>query len=231
MRSVNVQIPSARRVLDLGCGTGWVVAEADISGHPFCVGVDYSVDVLQEAKRHQSIAFAAADGLMLPFPADCFDIVVGHVSMPYMNTEKAFAEIYRVMTPGGSFFLTFHSFRHIWERIPMSARRGHWKDVIFSMYAGINGVLNHFSLPQMQAWWNKKIFETVNTARGVHNAACKAGFSLVSTEHSVQRIFFAATARKPNPETGEVLPEPGWSIYCRLRAEARARAMTTTAGA
>ena len=86
------------------------------------------------------------------------------------------------------------------------------------MYIAVNGVLNHLSLPQMQAWWNSRLFETVNTARGVHKAACQAGFTLVSTEHSVERIFFAGTARKPNP-TGAVLPAPGWSIYCKLESQ------------
>ncbi len=224
-RAVDLHISKARRVLDFGCGTGWLIGELEAEGEPFRVGIDHSFASIQEAKQYRGIAFAVADGLLLPFANEIFDVVIGHVSMPYMNTAKALCEIYRVMTPGGTLFLTFHNVRYARQRLWASAKRLNWKDVLFSMYMTVNGLLNHFSLAQMEAWWTRSRFETVNTPRGIHRTASAAGFSLISTEHSVARIFFAATASKPNADTGAVLPQTAWSVYCRLSRETeRARA-------
>ncbi len=216
MRSIAVSLPPARRVLDLGCGTGWVIGEAAADGTPLRVGIDISFDCLKAAKSYP-IAPVAADGLCLPFGNGTFDVVVSHVCLPYLNTDRALSEIYRVLQPGGSFLVTVHNFRYLRQRFWNSLKSTNWKDMLFCGYMAANGALNHLGLSQTQTWWRRTRFETVNTVRGIHRAACRRGFSLVSTEYDVNRIFFAVTARKPNPATGHVLPAPGWSVYCPLR--------------
>jgi SAM-dependent methyltransferase len=110
MRSINVCLPHARRVLDIGCGVGWVLAEAPTQGSPLRFGVDYSVNALRGVaggpqlrtdRQNPRIDFVAGDGARLPFIDEAFDVVIGHVSMPYMNTRRAFREVYRVLAPGG----------------------------------------------------------------------------------------------------------------------------------
>ncbi len=220
MRAVNVQLPQGRRVLDFGCGTGWLLAEAQQNGPCLRIAVDYSPEAVALGKeQYSSISFAVADGLQLPFAAQTFEVVIGHVSMPYMNTSKALQELYRVMSPGGSLFLTFHSYAYVRSRLWMSFRRGNWKDVVFSAYMATNGLLNHLSFPQMEAWWSRMKFETVNTPGGVARTARRQGFTLVSTEYERSRIFFVVTARKPNSDMSGVLPAPGWSAYCPLVKE------------
>ena len=217
-RAVYVSIPKARRVLDFGCGTGWVLAEAQTEGDPFRVGVDVNIESLQRAgKVSPGISFANGDGLRLPFADGSFDVVIGHVSMPYMNTTAALREIYRVLAPGGSLFLTFHSFFYLVKRLKNGGIQGlTWRKVLFIVYTAFNGVLNHWSLPQIQIPWRRSVFETVNTPTGIYRTAGKVGFSLISIEHCARHIFFAVTARKPNPGRGDVLPAPGWSVYCPL---------------
>lgn len=227
MRAIQVRIPAAKRVLDFGCGTGWVLGEANCESDAFRVGVDISVNALETAARSSRLNVAVADGLHLPFVDEAFDVVVGHVSMPYMNTECALQEVYRVLAPGGSVFLTFHSFFYLRQRFWSSLRAGNWKDVVFTAYMGVNGILNHLGLPQRQTFWNRSTFETVNTAAGVARTSRRRGFTLVATEHEPRRIFFVATARKPNLESGAVLPAPAWSVYrplanTRLRVPPRA---------
>jgi len=221
-RAVYVQLPPARRVLDFGCGTGWVLAEAETEGNPLRFGIDYSLAALRgdwgspqldKGRANPVIRFVVGDGLRLPFADGAFDVVIGHVSTPYMNTAKALGEIYRVLAPGGSLWLTYHNFYCAGERLWRSLRAGRWKDVVFTGYALINGLLNHFSLPQTQAWWRRSLFETVNTPRGVARSAAKQGFILISTEHTRRRIFFVATARKPGGEGEAVLPAPAWAVY------------------
>jgi len=221
MRALSVRIPAGRRVLDFGCGSGWVLAEAQIEGAPQRFGIDYSFAELQKAKCYPEIRFAASDGQHLPFPDETFDVVVGHVSMPYMNTSRALREIYRVLCPGGAFLLTFHGYFYLRQKLRNSLRTHNWKDVLFMGYLGVNGALNHLGLPQLKAWWNPNRFETVNTPTGVFRSAKAAGFDLIAIEHAPARIFFATTARKPAPNGAAVLPAPGWSIYCGLRQQAR----------
>lgn len=210
MRAVNLRLPTARRILDFGCGTGWLIAEAETAGNPYRVGVDHSMEALQgsnggpwlqEGRSNPTVGFVLADGLNLPFGNDVFDVVIGHVSMPYVNTYEAMREIHRVLVPGGCFFLTFHSFSYLRRRLRQSLERRNWKDVLFVVYIAINGLLNHVSLPQTQVWWKRRMFETVNTAAGVYRTALKVGFIRISTDCERQKIFFASTGIKPDIHT------------------------------
>lgn len=217
MRSVSVHLPPARRVLDFGCGTAWLLAEAQLQGPCTRVGIDYATDSVRLGKQqYPDIAFSVADGLNLPFAEATFDVVMGHVSMPYMNTSKGLREIFRVLRPGGSLFLTFHSFFYVRQRFWNSVRLGNWKDILFCGYMAFNGLLNYLALPQIHAPWRRSRFETVNNHVGVSCAARREGFILVSAEHEPLRIFFALTARKPDQVANAVLPAPAWSAYCRL---------------
>jgi SAM-dependent methyltransferase len=209
--NLRLSIPNAPRVLDFGCGSGRVIAGSEVQGNPVLVGVDLSVDKLREGKSHGSLQLVAANGLSLPFASESFDVVIGHVSMPYMNTRRALEEIYRVLTPGGTLFLTFHCFRYCRQRALQSFRQRRWKDVFFMSYVALNGVLNHLALPQL-AWLKGRLFETVNTRRGVRRTAESGGFVSISPENGGKRIFFAVTASKPDPTSGVVLPHCGWSI-------------------
>jgi ubiquinone/menaquinone biosynthesis C-methylase UbiE len=186
-------------VLDFGCGTGWVVSGARSTGNPWKVGVDYSFASLQKgATMHPEITFVNADGVALPFADGSFDAVIGHVSLPYMDTRLALAEIHRVLVPGGSLLLTFHSFYYaMHNRLWRGLRRGNVKDVLFSLYMSVNGFLNHCSLPQFRSPWGQHRFETVNTPSGVCRTARSAGFINVSVSLCPEKIFFAARAAKP----------------------------------
>jgi SAM-dependent methyltransferase len=225
MRALNIRVPAARRILDFGCGVGWVLAEAQTEGEPLRFGLDNSLDALQgrcggpqlRADRPlPKLELVVGDGSHLPFVEEAFDVVVGHVSLPYINTRAGLQEIYRVLAPGGSVLLTLHSFWFVRERLRKSLRDMTVTGVMVALVIMINGLLNHFSLPQMRFWWNPRQFETVNTRRGVRKAAEKAGFILISMEHVAGRAFFTVTARKPNPQTGAVLPAPGWAVNTEL---------------
>jgi SAM-dependent methyltransferase len=139
--------------------------------------------------------------------AGTFDVVIGHVSMPYMNTRAAFREVYRVLSPGGSFLLTFHSFYFVHQWLLEDIRTAHWKGIPYKIYIATNGVLNHLNLPQAQVWWKPSAFETVNTPRGIRLAAEMAGFTDVVSHPRPNRILFDATARKPSAD-GPMMPPP-----------------------
>jgi len=104
--------PAPRRILDLGCGPGGVLAAAAAarpSAHLY--GVDVAARMLSEALRRRPWATARparsprlvrADALRLPFPDGAFDAVTGH-SFLYLVPQRAavLAEAWRVLAPGG----------------------------------------------------------------------------------------------------------------------------------
>lgn len=216
MTAVFIRLPGAHRILDLGCGTGWLLGQAPAEGNPVRVGLDLSFHSVRTASaQNPNVCFVCANGLNLPFESASFDIVISHVSLPYMNTKRALGEIYRVLRPGGSIFLTFHSFYYVKRRMLRSLGAFRWKDVVFCLYMAANGLLNYFSLPQFP--WLSGIFETVNVHTGIYRAARGEGFVMISVERVAKRIFFAVTARKPDANAGAVLAEPSWSIDYSLR--------------
>src|ERR1051326_3762143 len=111
-QALHVGTPQANRILDCGCGTGWVTFQALISGNPLRVGIDLDENNLRLAAQQNGLNVAKANALKMPFADNTFDVLIGHVSMPYMKTPDALREIFRVLTPGGSFLLTFHSFSY-----------------------------------------------------------------------------------------------------------------------
>ena len=57
-----------------------------------------------EPSQVNALQLASADGLHLPFLANSFDAVVGHVSMPYMNTRAAYLRFIACSLPVATFF-------------------------------------------------------------------------------------------------------------------------------
>lgn len=101
-----------RDVLDIGCGFGWFTLNALEAGASSVVGIEPSERDLATARRHLSdprCSFAVAPADALPFEDEAFDTVVlwevlEHV--PAGTEQQAFAEIARVLRPGGSFYLS-----------------------------------------------------------------------------------------------------------------------------
>jgi SAM-dependent methyltransferase len=105
LRSVN-----AKRVLDLGCGTGNDVVRLEQEGFSV-IGLDFSLEALGQAKPKVSGgAFVRADmATLLPFATDAFDAVMSNVSVHMFAdavTRRLFAEVGRITSPAGSF--VFH---------------------------------------------------------------------------------------------------------------------------
>src|SRR5258708_5616998 len=110
-RLVKSKFIKDKTVLDVGCGFGW--AELLFSKlHPQkMIGIDTSNECLIIAKKfkHPSCNFKVGNALKLPFKDKTFDTVMSWETLEHIpkNTEeKMFEEIYRVLKPGGHFFLS-----------------------------------------------------------------------------------------------------------------------------
>jgi ubiquinone/menaquinone biosynthesis C-methylase UbiE len=90
------------RVLEIGCGTGWV-ARAIAAANPGAevVGIDPSPVFIDRARCHAGddprLEFTLADGRELPFDDACFDAVVCHTSLCHIpGPEQVLSEAARV---------------------------------------------------------------------------------------------------------------------------------------
>ncbi|MBS1935777.1 MAG: class I SAM-dependent methyltransferase, partial [Bacteroidetes bacterium] len=100
-------IPARNKVLEIACGTGRVTKHLYLSlpEDANFVATDLNKDMIEIAKQRNvstDIDWQVADAQALPFADESFDVVVCQFGYMFMqNKEKAFAESYRVLKPGG----------------------------------------------------------------------------------------------------------------------------------
>jgi arsenite methyltransferase len=96
------------RILDVGCGPGFYVAELldEVGAEGSVVGIDGSGAMLAVAahrcERHANVAFHEADVLSLPVEDASFDGALCVQVLEYVqDVQAALAEMYRALRPGG----------------------------------------------------------------------------------------------------------------------------------
>ena len=96
------------RILDVGCGPGFYVAELleEVGDSGSVVGVDSSPQMLAVAARRveqrENVAFYESDATSLPVADGDFDAVLSVQVIEYVpDADRALAELYRVLRPGG----------------------------------------------------------------------------------------------------------------------------------
>jgi len=96
-------------VLDLGCGTGRWMAKLAAKEPRSLVGVDFSAEMLMQARRKLGSAanLVLADCSNIPLPRYSADLILCSFLMSYLQDSSVFAQqIRRLLRPGGSIFLT-----------------------------------------------------------------------------------------------------------------------------
>jgi phthiocerol/phenolphthiocerol synthesis type-I polyketide synthase E len=100
-----------RRVLDVGCGRGGTVFVVKQFFKARSVqGVDLSPNAVafcREHHRYDNVRFDEGDAEHLPFQDGQFDVVTNvESSHSYPNIDRFYAEVFRVLSPGGCFVYT-----------------------------------------------------------------------------------------------------------------------------
>jgi len=94
-------------VLDVACGPGWLSAAAVQRG-AVVTALDFAENMVAIARlRCPEADIHNADAENLPFPAGRFDAVVCNLGILHLpNPDRAIAEAYRVLKPGGRYAFT-----------------------------------------------------------------------------------------------------------------------------
>jgi SAM-dependent methyltransferase len=95
-------INASHAVLEIGCGSGIFTEKVARTGASI-TATDLSEDLLELARSKgiSNCRIEVADAHRLRFPEASFDIVYGSSILHHLDIGKAFAEIYRVLKPGG----------------------------------------------------------------------------------------------------------------------------------
>jgi arsenite methyltransferase len=104
------RLAPGERVLDLGCGAGTdtLVAAQMVGPTGRVTGIDMTREMLSRARAAAAemggpnVDFVEGDVEQLPFPAESFDVAISNGVIDLIPDKDAvFAEIFRVLRPGG----------------------------------------------------------------------------------------------------------------------------------
>jgi SAM-dependent methyltransferase len=99
-------LPCGLRWLDVACGTGALTSAILACCDPDeVVGVDASSHYLesaQESCRDPRVQFVVGDANFLSLPLSSFDVSVSGLALNFIASDRALAEQYRVVRPGGT---------------------------------------------------------------------------------------------------------------------------------
>ncbi len=112
----------AKDVLDIGCGYGWFEIDSVKKGVKSITGIELTNNDLNTALKHvnyDNVNFRVGSAINLPFEDEMFDTVVSwevleHI--PKLTENKMFSEVYRVLKPGGRFYLST-PYRNFWSNL------------------------------------------------------------------------------------------------------------------
>jgi ubiquinone/menaquinone biosynthesis C-methylase UbiE len=123
------RVPAARRVLDVGCGTGYVLRQfaARLPSAGEFLGVDPApkmIEVARAASSDERLNFMRGTAELLPAGESAYDLVVSTTSFDHWTDQAAgIRECARALAPGGTLVLTDQFSNLLWPTM-LGSRRG-----------------------------------------------------------------------------------------------------------
>jgi 2-polyprenyl-3-methyl-5-hydroxy-6-metoxy-1,4-benzoquinol methylase len=114
----------APRVLELGCGTGWLSGALSEQCGARVVGIDLSQEAVEQARRaYPHLEFHAGDALTLPLQGP-FDAIVSADVLAHIPDQQAVIDLMaRLLRAGGTFVLMTQN-PFVWLRSSYLMERG-----------------------------------------------------------------------------------------------------------
>lgn len=128
-RLVATLVGPARRVLEVGCGLGDLLAALPAER---AAGIDVSPRMVRNAReRHPALEFSVADVERDPLPKGPFDAVILSDAIGHLDDiQRALERLQSVLAPGGRIIVTYYNF--VWEPILRAAelfgQKARWPD-------------------------------------------------------------------------------------------------------
>jgi SAM-dependent methyltransferase len=111
IRFFRFNIPAGSRVLEVGCGTGFLLNAIEPS---YGMGIDFSpamIRIASEKYPHLHFQLMDAENLTL---SETFDYIIISDTLGYLeDIQKAFNELKKVIHPGTRVLISYHNF--LWE--------------------------------------------------------------------------------------------------------------------
>lgn len=158
-----MSFPKNARILELGCGVGkfWYKNKDNINKNLEITLSDFSKSMLKIAKNklkevNDNFIYKVINAEDIPYKDESFDVVIAqHMIYFVPNIEKALAEIKRVLSSGGIFYVTANSCESMAELNELAEK--------FAPNLGLNsnGFSNRFDLENGKAML-KKYFSKID---------------------------------------------------------------------
>ena len=123
------RVPAPRRVLDVGCGTGYALRQlaARLPRASEFLGVDAAPKMIKTARSSSSdkrLNFLQGTAERLPAADSAYDLVISITSFDHWSDQAAgIRECARVLAPGGTLVLTDQFSNLLWPTM-LGSRRG-----------------------------------------------------------------------------------------------------------
>jgi SAM-dependent methyltransferase len=200
---------AGKRLLDVGCGTGYVAALYAKHGAivSACDIAERSVELTRKRLAWlglRAVEVVAANAEALPFEAAQFDTVTSFGVLHHTpDTARALLEVARVLKPGGTAYLMFYHRNSFAYRLLFPAKR---------LLQG--------------AWRGKSAQDQVNAVDGAQNPLGKVytradlvglmpGFT--DFRFGTWELFFHHAGKIPQPLRDFIARRWGWFLYVRAR--------------
>ncbi len=169
-------ISTATCVLDVGCGAGQTLRVIEeINPSATLLGLEPDETALATGRAlSERIYFLKAEAEELPLADKVASHVICRVAINYMNQDRAFREMIRVLAPGGKLILSFigsgYALKQVVhpERPGLRQRLGNLKDLLAGMllhawgFQGQRGTFWGRTVPYTSCWRLRRLVRHLN---------------------------------------------------------------------
>ena len=207
---------AGRRVLDLGCGTGYGTADlAQVASA--VIGVDLAADAIAYAGDHfPSARFLQCSATAVPFPPASFDLVTAFEVIEHLSDWRALlAEAQRVLEPNGLLIVSSPNTRYYAEtRAKSGPNPFHEHEFEFTEF---RTALGEF-FPHVQILFQDRI-EAFAFYGGTSTPGTEAELARLSGDPETANFFIGICSCAPLPRLSNFLYAPRAANLLREREE------------
>jgi ubiquinone/menaquinone biosynthesis C-methylase UbiE len=187
----------ARRILDVSCHTGHVLAVLTLPAHCEVFGCDVNTEALALARKclpRATFGFARPENL--PYENSYFDFLFARSTVCALDIPKALREFNRVLKPGGRLWISLHRWNDIRSLLRDPLHNHPVKATVFGAYVAMNSALFHYTGRVARYPFNRSRIMTFQTEVRMLRELQKAGFG--TTQVSGSR-FLVIESEKLDP--------------------------------